>query len=79
MRKLKKILCALCAALFIILPACGSQGERAENVALKKDGSLTIAIESDVQTLHPFDHSSVVCSYMNQMTFSKLFITDPRP
>ncbi len=77
MRKLKKILCALCAALFIILPACGSQGERAENVALKKDGSLHIAIESDVQTLHPFDHSSVVCSYMNQMTFSKLFITDP--
>ena len=37
---------------------------------------IVIAIASEPSTLHPFDHSAVVCGYMNQMTYNKLFTTD---
>lgn len=46
--------------------------------------SVTIAIESDVPTLHPFDHKSVTAGYMNALTHNCLFrlntdTLDPEP
>ncbi|MEA4920110.1 MAG: ABC transporter substrate-binding protein [Clostridiaceae bacterium] len=57
-------------------PAAGEQnGPTQEEKAPAKD-SLVIAISSEPSTLNPYDHSAVVCGYMNQMTFNKLFTID---
>ena len=37
---------------------------------------ITIAMESEPPTLHPFDHSSVTAGYMNALTYNCLFIID---
>lgn len=83
MMKTKKLLALLlAAALTLSLYACSQAEAKTETTpapaeeAPAEPQTLTIAIASEPATLHPFDHSAVVCGYMNQMTYNKLFTTD---
>ena len=79
----KLIALVLAAAALMALIGCGlsgasaSTGETPEpDAAPEEKTEINIAIASEPATLHPFDHSAVVCGYMNQMTYNKLFTTD---
>lgn len=79
----KLIALVLAAAALMALIGCSlsdasaSTGETPEpDSAPEEKAEINIAIASEPATLHPFDHSAVVCGYMNQMTYNKLFTTD---
>ncbi len=76
--KTKKTL-ALCL-LLALLAACSTakppQPQIPQPEANAHDDSIVFAIESDPTTLHPYDHAAVVSSYMNQLTYNRLFTID---
>ncbi len=82
-KKTKAVLAALLAALTVA--AC-SNVDAATSTTNSEGGSsseatearndLVIALQSEAPTLHPYDHKSVSSSYMNDMTFNSLFISD---
>ncbi len=81
-KKLLALLLAIAAAAALYACARVEAATRADETApaaadaADEPREITVAISSEPATLHPFDHSAVVCGYMNQMTFNKLFTTD---
>lgn len=83
--EMKRLIAFLAAAFAIIgLSGCGISkasgigDEPTQQVETYDETSVVAAIATEPSTLHPFDHSAVVCSYMNQMTFNKLFAYEPQ-
>ncbi|MEA4919637.1 MAG: ABC transporter substrate-binding protein [Clostridiaceae bacterium] len=53
----------------------GTEASANEQTTPLKD-TITIAIESEPPTLHPFDHKAVTAGYMNNLTYNCLFKLD---
>lgn len=50
--------------------------EQPEEPADTHDDTLILAMASEPTTLNPYDHAAVTSSYMNQLTYNKLFRLD---
>ena len=79
--KTKKLVGFALALAFLLAAFAGCAGKGREDKEVQVEttvkDSLVVAMESDVPTLHPFDHTSVTAGYMNALTYNALFRTDP--